>query len=61
MAGSAEAFYLWLAGPASLTQVVFGFLLPTLAGNLFGGTLLFAVLTMRRCAKRSTRLESAKR
>jgi formate/nitrite transporter FocA (FNT family) len=27
-----------------LTQVVFGFLLPTLAGNLFGGTLLFAVL-----------------
>jgi formate/nitrite transporter FocA (FNT family) len=45
VAGSAEAFYLWLAGPASLTQVVFGFLLPTLAGNLFGGTLLFAVLS----------------
>ena len=26
-------------------DVVFGFFLPTLAGNVFGGTLLFAVLS----------------
>ena len=45
VAGSAEAFYLWLAGHESLTHVVFGFFLPTLAGNVFGGTLLFAVLS----------------
>ena len=45
VAGSAEALYLWLAGHESLSHVVFGFFLPTLAGNLFGGTLLFAVLS----------------
>lgn len=45
IAGSAEAFYLWLAGHESLTHVVFGFFLPTLAGNVAGGTVLFAVLS----------------
>jgi formate/nitrite transporter FocA (FNT family) len=45
VAGSAEAFYLWLEGHESLAHVVFGFFLPTLAGNVFGGTLLFAVLS----------------
>jgi formate-nitrite transporter family protein len=45
VAGSAEALYLWLAGQSSLARVVFGFFLPTLAGNLAGGTLLFAVLS----------------
>jgi formate/nitrite transporter FocA (FNT family) len=45
IAGSAEAFYLWLAGHASLAHVTFTFFLPTLAGNVFGGTLLFAVLS----------------
>lgn len=45
VAGSAEALYLWLAGHESLSHVAFGFFLPTLAGNLFGGTLLFAVLS----------------
>jgi formate/nitrite transporter FocA (FNT family) len=45
VAGSAEAIYLWLAGHESLGNVVFGFFLPTLAGNVFGGTLLFAVLS----------------
>jgi formate/nitrite transporter FocA (FNT family) len=45
VAGSAEALYMWLAGQASLASVVFGFFLPTLAGNLAGGTLLFAVLS----------------
>ncbi len=45
VAGSAEAFYLWLEGHESLSRIVFGFFLPTLAGNVFGGTLLFAVLS----------------
>jgi len=45
VAGSAEALYMWLAGQASPASVVFGFFLPTLAGNLAGGTLLFAVLS----------------
>jgi formate-nitrite transporter family protein len=45
VAGSAEALYMWLAGQASLAHVVFGFFLPTLAGNLAGGTVLFAVLS----------------
>jgi formate-nitrite transporter family protein len=45
VAGSAEAFYLWLDGHESLSRIVFGFFVPTLAGNVFGGTLLFAVLS----------------
>jgi formate-nitrite transporter family protein len=45
VAGSAEAFYLWFAGYESLARVVFGFFLPTLAGNVAGGTVLFAVLS----------------
>jgi formate-nitrite transporter family protein len=45
VAGSAEALYLWVAGHETLPRVVFGFFLPTLAGNVFGGTLLFAVLS----------------
>jgi formate/nitrite transporter FocA (FNT family) len=36
---------MWLAGQESFARVVFGFFLPTLAGNLVGGTLLFAVLS----------------
>ncbi len=38
---------MWLlltTGHASLNFVVVGFLLPSLAGNIFGGTGLFAVL-----------------
>jgi formate-nitrite transporter family protein len=45
IAGSAEAIYLWLIGQEGLAHVVFGFFLPTLAGNVFGGTLLFAVIS----------------
>jgi formate/nitrite transporter FocA (FNT family) len=45
VAGSAEALYLWLAGHESLFRVVFVFFLPTLAGNVVGGTLMFAVLS----------------
>lgn len=45
VAGSAEAFYLLFEGRTDLIHLVGGFLLPTLAGNVFGGTILFAVLS----------------
>jgi formate/nitrite transporter FocA (FNT family) len=44
VAGSAEAWLLWLAGKSSLHQAIAGFILPALAGNVIGGTGLFAVL-----------------
>jgi formate/nitrite transporter FocA (FNT family) len=45
VAGSVEAFYAWLTGAESFSKILFGFFLPTLAGNVAGGTLLFAVLS----------------
>jgi len=45
VAGSAEALYGVLTGGITLGNAVFGFFLPTLAGNVFGGTVLFAVLS----------------
>ena len=44
VAGSGEAWLLWLTGKASLSWVVTGFLLPALTGNIIGGSGLFAVL-----------------
>ncbi len=45
VAGSAEAIYGVLTGTTSLANAVFGFFLPTLAGNIVGGTVLFSVLS----------------
>jgi len=45
VAGSTEAFQLYLVGRADVAAVVGRFLLPTLAGNVVGGTLLFAVVS----------------
>jgi formate/nitrite transporter FocA (FNT family) len=45
IAGSVEAFYAWLTGAESFSRVLLGFFLPTLAGNVAGGTVLFAVLS----------------
>jgi formate/nitrite transporter FocA (FNT family) len=45
IAGSAEALYGVLSGAITLQSAVFGFFLPTLAGNVVGGTVLFAVLS----------------
>lgn len=45
VAGSAEALYGVLTGAIELKQAVLGFFLPTLAGNVVGGTVLFAVLS----------------
>lgn len=44
VAGAAEAFLLFWAGQADLGRVVGTFLIPALAGNIIGGTLLFAFL-----------------
>jgi formate/nitrite transporter FocA (FNT family) len=44
VAGSAEAWLLMLTGQTSFAGAVGGFILPSLAGNLIGGTGLFAVL-----------------
>lgn len=45
IAGSVEAFYLWVQHGATVAEVFLEFLLPTLAGNVVGGTVLFAVLS----------------
>jgi len=45
VAGSAEALFGVLTGDITLSKAVFGFFLPTLAGNVCGGTVLFAVLS----------------
>lgn len=45
VAGSAEALYGVFTGMHSLTDAAFLFFLPTLAGNVVGGTVLFAVLS----------------
>lgn len=44
IAGSAEAWLLVTTGNASVGHALFGFILPVLAGNILGGTGLFAVL-----------------
>ena len=45
VAGSAEVLYGVLTGVVSPSDAVFHFFLPTLCGNVFGGTVLFAVLS----------------
>jgi formate-nitrite transporter family protein len=44
VAGSAEAWLLWLTGRASLGWALGGFIVPALIGNIIGGSCLFAVL-----------------
>ena len=45
VAGTAEALYGVLTGATPFPQAFAGFFLPTLAGNIFGGTVLFSVLS----------------
>jgi len=45
IAGSAEAAILVLSGTTSLPDAMIGFFLPTLTGNVIGGTALFAMIT----------------
>jgi formate/nitrite transporter FocA (FNT family) len=44
VAGSVETFLLWTTGAAPFSQVVGGYLLPALIGNIIGGVSLVAVL-----------------
>ncbi len=45
VAGTAEALYGWVAGLITFYDASVRFFLPTLAGNVFGGTILFSVLS----------------
>ncbi|MEO1205914.1 MAG: formate/nitrite transporter family protein [Pseudomonadota bacterium] len=45
IAGSVEALFLVFEGKIGMFDATVGFFLPTLAGNVFGGTVLFAVLS----------------
>ncbi len=45
VAGSAEALYGWVLGLTGTQDVILKFFLPTLAGNVVGGTVLFSVLS----------------
>ncbi len=45
IAGSVEAFYLWVQHEATSGQVFLKFLVPTLLGNIVGGTVLFGVVS----------------
>ena len=44
IAGAGEVFIVMLLGEMSVYDSIFGSILPTLAGNVFGGTVLFALL-----------------
>ncbi|MEP7184486.1 MAG: formate/nitrite transporter family protein [Rhodanobacter sp.] len=43
--GSVETFYLVFAGQLAFHDYVFAFALPTLAGNIVGGSLIFALIS----------------
>ncbi len=45
VAGTAEVLYGWLMGLTTFREAVMTFFLPALAGNVFGGTVLFSVLS----------------
>lgn len=51
VAGSAEAFLLLVNGQIGLLPMLAGFTLPALAGNVLGGTALFAVLAYAQVMK----------
>lgn len=51
VAGSFETFYLVVHGQLGLGAMITGFLLPVLAGNIIGGTGLFALISYGQVAK----------
>ncbi|MEO1651431.1 MAG: formate/nitrite transporter family protein, partial [Pseudomonadota bacterium] len=57
IAGSVEALYLVITGEIGMFKATFGFFLPTLAGNVFGGTVLFAVLSYVQVREELGRVE----
>lgn len=60
VAGSAEALYGVLTGVTSFGQAFAGFFLPTLAGNIFGGTILFSVLSYAQVREEISTTKSAR-
>jgi formate/nitrite transporter FocA (FNT family) len=44
IAGAVDVFMLGLAGQIGAGQIIGGFIIPALIGNIIGGTALFAVL-----------------
>ncbi|MBX9930727.1 MAG: formate/nitrite transporter family protein [Methylobacterium sp.] len=50
VAGSVDTFYLVFTGEASMSDYVWRFFIPTLVGNVFGGTALVAVLNFGQVA-----------
>lgn len=61
VAGSAEAIYGVLMGMISFEKALFGFFLPTLAGNIFGGTVLFSVLSYAQVREEISATKSGRR
>ena len=51
IAGSVEIAFLVIRGDAGLPDAVFGFFLPTLAGNIVGGTVIFALMARGQVRK----------
>lgn len=51
VAGSVESFLLFANGEIDLWPMLGGFMLPVLAGNIIGGTALFALLSYAQVAK----------
>jgi formate/nitrite transporter FocA (FNT family) len=51
VAGSVEAFLLVIAGELGVGRMIVDFTLPTLLGNIVGGTVLFAVLSHAQVMK----------
>lgn len=55
VAGTVEALYGVFNGHTTLYLALFKFFLPTLAGNVFGGTILFSVLSYAQVREEITR------
>lgn len=51
VAGSMESFMLLFAGRMDIVQVLWGFIVPVLLGNVIGGTVLFGVLSYAQVMK----------
>jgi formate/nitrite transporter FocA (FNT family) len=51
VAGSMESFMLLLAGQTNIVQTVWRFMVPTLIGNVIGGTALFALISYAQVMK----------
>jgi formate/nitrite transporter FocA (FNT family) len=58
VAGSVDTFYLVLTGGASMGDYMWRFFVPTLLGNIFGGTALVAVLNYGQVAPQAEEKKS---